>query len=162
MKKLTIVCVDDESEILRNIVHDLKSFESIAEFECCENGEEALQLFDDLKKADAIPALMITDHIMPGMTGAQLLYRMRELPYLKFTKAILLTGQATYDDTIEAINSKRLQAYLGKPWSRQEITAKVTALLCDFIIDAGIDPLPYMKSLDREKLLKHARLDLPE
>ena len=153
MNSLVVVCVDDEREILSSLIWDLKEFEEIIQIEQCESAEEAYELIEDSSQDKNI-ALLITDHLMPGTSGAELLNKICQLPNLEHMKGILLTGQATHSDTIHAINSNRLNCYIAKPWEKENFVSKVKDLLTDYVIEKELDLIPYMKHLNKIKLLK--------
>ncbi len=63
-------------------------------------------------------ALIISDHVMPGKTGVELLTDVSKDGRFGFTRKVLLTGQATHTDTINAINSAGIDRYFEKPCKR--------------------------------------------
>lgn len=60
-----ILVVDDEEVVRKFLVEILRWLDH--EAEAVPNGREALAAFDEARHA-----LLITDHCMPGMTGAEL------------------------------------------------------------------------------------------
>ena len=74
-------------------------------------------------------------------------------PTTRPIRKVLITGQAGHDDTIRAINRADLDWYIAKPWDPEELRAVVVEQLTDFVIDAGLDPLPYVRELDGPRLL---------
>jgi two-component system chemotaxis response regulator CheY len=66
---------------------------------------------------------------------------------------VLLTGQADHQDTIRAINDAGLDWYISKPWQLEELQAVVVRQLTDFVVDVGLDPLPYVSELDGARLM---------
>jgi thioredoxin reductase (NADPH) len=63
-------------------------------------------------------ALFLVDQRMPGMTGVELLTRLREL--VPDARRVLLTAYADTDAAIRAINDVKLDHYLMKPWDPPE------------------------------------------
>ncbi len=59
--------------------------------------------------------VIVSDHVMPGKTGVELLTDVFHDSRFPNTKKILLTGQATHTDTINAINAG-IDRYFEKPW----------------------------------------------
>ena len=73
MKKLTILCVDDDADDLQLLNETLK--DTHADFEVIEahNGRQALDLLQNLKKFDQPPSLIILDINMPVLNGKETL-----------------------------------------------------------------------------------------
>ena len=105
-KKHSILIVDDEPEILQSLLGLLRR-----EFQLftATSGEEALAIL----KEHPIHVIM-TDQRMPGMTGVELMQRVRaEYPE---SIRIVFTGYADIKAVVEAINTGGLYRYITKPW----------------------------------------------
>jgi DNA-binding NtrC family response regulator len=76
--------------------------------------------------------MLITDHLMPGMTGLELakVVRDRHPDVLR----VILTGQADVPMLIKAINHGEVYRFLTKPWDDTEL--KVTLTLAFEHLDA--------------------------
>lgn len=76
-----------------------------------------------------------------------------------FLAAILLwvTGQADQSDTIKALNQAGLDYYVAKPWDPQTLRNVVREQLTDYVLETGIDPLPYMPILDEVRIMESIR-----
>jgi CheY-like chemotaxis protein len=109
---VSILVVDDQPEIrsaLRrclnvsgNTVHEAQS------------GEEALRVIEE-HHID----LVVSDYDMPGMTGLELLQRIRlSEPKLR---RILLTGRADVHVAARAINEGSVHRFLLKPWENYDL-----------------------------------------
>lgn len=154
MEKLNLICVDDQREVLNAVVQDLEGLADWLNVEECESGQEALELIDELDADGEFVAVVISDHVMPGMTGVELLSALHHDARFFKTKKVLLTGQATHGDTIEAINSAGIVRYFEKPWKKQELVQCVRALVTDFIFDQGLDYQIWHEQLDQASVLK--------
>ena len=87
------------------------------------NGEEGL------KEAKRIlPALVLSDAMMPRMTGRELLAAMRADPDLRATPVIFLTAAASTEARVESL-SAGADDYLTKPFVEEELLARVRNLL---------------------------------
>ncbi|MBE9563213.1 MAG: response regulator [Proteobacteria bacterium] len=119
MKKPVIICVDDEQIILNSLNVQLRNkFGKQFIYEFAEGGEEALELIDELVEDNYEIVMIISDQMMPGMTGDQLLVNVHK-KHPKLVK-ILLTGQASLNSAINAINNADLYRYLNKPWDKED------------------------------------------
>ncbi len=152
MDKLFIIAVDDQEEVLRALEDDLSFFLSKCEVETCHGGEEALELLEDIDAAGDHLAVIVSDHVMPGMTGVELLVKVKEDGRFASSQKLLLTGLASHQDTIDAINKAGLDMYISKPWDREDLLAKIKVLLAKFVISKHIAHEPYMDVLDQTTL----------
>ena len=115
IKNPAILCVDDEQFILDSLYNILeKHFGDKYQYEFAESAEEALSVVKELDKEGATLVMVITDRVMPGMSGDELLEKLHT-SHPKTIK-ILLTGQASTESAINAINNVDLFKYLTKPW----------------------------------------------
>ena len=76
MKKiLNIVCVDDEKIVLDSLNSQLtRNFGKNFNYEFAESAKEALEIIEELHKADdEMIYVVISDWLMPGMKGDELL-----------------------------------------------------------------------------------------
>lgn len=98
--------------------------------------------------------------MMPGLKGSDLLYELNQYRGTRHTKAILLTGQATHEDTINAVNSKRLDYYVLKPWDKEKLVSIVKELLTSYIIEKEINPQKYLQYLNTSRLLREGNINI--
>jgi DNA-binding NtrC family response regulator len=118
MGKQVIVCVDDESIVLNSLEMQLRRLlgDSV-HFEFAENAVDAYDIIDELNSEGKKIALVITDWLMPGMKGDELLLKIhRKYPRIK---KVLLTGQAD-PSALEHV-LKISGVVLHKPWKEQDI-----------------------------------------
>lgn len=128
MNKPIILCIDDEKIILDSLGSELsKSVGSNYIIELAESGEEALELIEEIIQDDGEIAVIISDYIMPGMKGDEVLIKAHEL--LPDTLKIMLTGQADATAVGNVINKAKLYHYISKPWAKEELVLTVTNAL---------------------------------
>jgi PAS domain S-box-containing protein len=114
----TILIVEDE-DILREVLADsLKSLNY--QVITAVNGEEALAIY---KKQRAEIALVLSDMIMPGISGEILFHKLKEQN--PAVKMIILTGYAQ-KDKLQDLRLQGLENWLSKPPSLQDL-ARVLA-----------------------------------
>ena len=131
-KRKVILCVDDEKEVLSILAHQIRvKFGVDYEVELANSGDEALEIIDELKDEGIQLMALVTDQIMPGTKGDELIIKVHELD--TEVPKILLTGQASIDAVQNAINNGSLFRYISKPWEANdliltlELASKVTA-----------------------------------
>jgi signal transduction histidine kinase len=80
------------------------------------------------KALRSVPDLVLTDLLMPGMSGEQLVQAIRNSPELDDTPVVLLTARA--EETVRArLLREGAQDYLLKPFAADELRARVTNLI---------------------------------
>lgn len=110
-----ILIVDDEENVLKALRRSLR--------------KEGYELFSANSAAEGIELLqrqpvdlVMSDHLMPDMTGLELLKVVRNR--WPDGVRIMLTGHADMQTAIEAINHGEIYRFLTKPWDDAEL--KVT------------------------------------
>jgi cyclic di-GMP phosphodiesterase len=109
----SILIVDDEDMVVASIQSFLE-LEADYDIHGFTNPEEAVR-FATRNRID----VAVSDYLMPGTNGIQLLGRVKELQ--PETSRVLLTGHADKSSAIEAINRVSLFQYLEKPWDNQQL-----------------------------------------
>lgn len=130
MNRKAIVCVDDERIVLSSLRDQLaQQIGNEYDIELAESGEEALEIFEECQADNIEIPLIITDQIMPGIKGDELLIQIHQ-SYPKTLK-ILLTGQADADAVGNAVNNANLYRYISKPWDVADLNlTAIEALRC--------------------------------
>ena len=151
MSKPVIVCVDDEQVILHSLDKQLaRKFGEDYDLEFAESGEEALELIEELAEEGSEVVMVISDQIMPGMKGDELLVALHEA-HPKMIK-ILLTGQAAMETAIHAINNANLFRYLTKPWDEADFLLTVEKGLKQYyLVETLEQQVEELQKVDRLK-----------
>lgn len=140
----TILVVDDEPNVVRSLTRALQpvGFEVLQ----AESGYEALE-----KLQEHNVHLVISDMRMPGMDGAELLGHIAAS--YRHIRRIILTGYASIERAIAAINEGNVNRYLTKPWDNEELRNVVMEEL-----ELGRDSLrkenAYARLKEKEEALK--------
>jgi DNA-binding response OmpR family regulator len=116
-----VVAADDDMDILSLVAFRLER--SGYQVLTARDGEEALAL-----ASECSPDLVLLDVSMPKLTGLEVTRRLRELPATASTPILLLTARASESDR-EAGREAGATAYLTKPFSPQDLSARVGELL---------------------------------
>lgn len=113
-----VLVVDDEPRYLTMIRFNLETAGYRAT--CVATGEEALSVL-----ATHEPDMILLDVMLPGLDGFEVCRRVRELSTCPI---IMLTAKGTNEDKVQGL---RLGAddYVTKPFSAQELLARVEAVL---------------------------------
>ncbi len=116
-----ILVIEDELNVRENIV-DLLEAEDFEVFST-ENG-----ILGILWAQENIPDLVISDVMMPGMNGHEVLAEMRELPNTELIPFIFLTAMSDKDDIRRGMELGA-DDYLTKPFTRDELLNAITSRL---------------------------------
>ena len=157
METINIICVDDQQEVLDSVMRDLRPLASHVRLEEASSVADCMQLLEQIDDDGDHVALVISDQVMPGETGTELLGKVAADRRFAKTRKVLLTGQATHADTINAINDGHIDNYIEKPWQAEKLLAVVTRLLTLYVLDAGLDHNEYMPVLDPTTLFSKLR-----
>lgn len=154
MSELVILVVEDEPEVRGEIVRDLAAFTRRIRIDQASDVDDAEAALADARAAGDRVGLVVADHRLPGRTGVDLLAALHADPATRPIRTILITGQAGHHDTIRAINEAALDHYVSKPWDAEELVRVARDLLTRYVVETGIDPLPYLAELDSARLLE--------
>lgn len=157
MDKIYVMCVDDQRDVLASVARDLRPFSDWIIVEECESADEALQLLEEMESKERPLGLIVCDHIMPGTLGVDFLAKVENAGHFRRVKKILMTGQATHQDAIDAINFAKIDGYIEKPWDGEKLREVCRRLLTEYIFDAGLEPLQYAKVADSKIMLERMR-----
>ena len=119
-----ILCVDDDITILSSLKQLLNGhFGKQWLVECAESGEDALDAIASFKNDGIELSVIISDYIMPGMSGDELLARVHRLS--PNTVKVMLTGQSHLAGIVRAINEAQLYRYLEKPFDNTDFVLTI-------------------------------------
>jgi two-component system sensor histidine kinase ChiS len=138
VKRKIIICVDDEITVLRALKEQLaRHFTQEYRIECAEDAEQAIELFKELCEDEEEVPVVISDYIMPGIKGDQLLTILYSLdPRIK---KIMLTGQADADAVGRAVNNASLYRYLSKPWEQNDLLMTIQEAIKSYYQDRTLE-----------------------
>ena len=107
----TVLIVDDDSQLADNIRLYLERYDWETHVEY--SAEAGLKKLKTLH-----PDILLTDHMMPGMTGIDLIKQVQEIdPQIKI---VMLTGEGNLQVAVDAMKAGASD-YLGKPVSLAEL-----------------------------------------
>jgi signal transduction histidine kinase len=138
-----VLVVEDHRDMNRFVADTLREDFSVL---CAFNGREGLE-----KALAHRPDLIVTDVMMPEMSGTDLVKAVRQQPDLERTPIILLTARAD-DDLRIALLRDGAQDYVLKPFSSAELLARTRNFAR---LKQAADALA-----DRNRALEHANQEL--
>jgi two-component system, sensor histidine kinase and response regulator len=132
MSKPVILCVDDEPLVLASLKVELvRALGGSCIIETAEQASEAIAVFDELLENNQEIALVLADHIMPGIRGDELLRRLHERSPQTLT--IMISGQADLETVARSIREARLYRYIPKPWRSEELSLTVIEAIQSYL-----------------------------
>lgn len=120
-KKRTVLVVEDDAGILRQIAFNLESHGYLVQ--TAMTGLDALKLLMQKR-----PDLLITDVMMPEMDGHELVSSVRSDPDLADMPVIMLTARSQDEDMMQGYQSGT-DLYLTKPFNPAELVTFVKRIL---------------------------------
>lgn len=138
-----ILVVDDEAIARENISWILEEEGYIPTV--VESAEKAVEILSDNDYA-----LVITDLMLPGMSGLELLEKVRTS--LPTAEVIVITGHATVNTAVKAMQ-KGAHSYIAKPFDIDELKTQVVKALEQRALSVEV--------LRLRKLIAQGRQDLP-
>ncbi len=113
--------VDDEEPVRRLVIETLSG--QGLELREAANGEEALAAI-----ADQLPDAVVLDVMMPGMDGFEVCRRVRQEEEVRQPVIVMLTARAGTEFMVAGL-AAGADDYVKKPFSPQELRARVQAML---------------------------------
>lgn len=154
---VTILLLEDEADVRTALERDLEPFWDKIRYEVAQDVPDAWAAIDDILTDGDELALVLSDHRLPGESGVDFLVELTHDERFSSTRTVLVTGQADQDDTIKAVNEAGLDYYIAKPWDPQKLVAVVREQLTNYVLESGINPLPYLPVLDGVRVMEAIR-----
>jgi len=120
--KKSILCIEDEPEMidLIRLILSRKGFEVIG----AASGMDGL---DIIRKKN--PDLLLLDLMMPGMDGWEVYQQIKADEKTRDIPVIVVTAKAQSIDKVLGIHIAKVDDYIAKPFSPQELLASVEKVL---------------------------------
>jgi two-component system KDP operon response regulator KdpE len=118
---MKILVIDDELEILTNLVYLLEAegYEVLS----AQDGTTAINLAKRFQ-----PALIISDIMMPGVTGYQVLETLRQDPTTITIPFVFLSAKSAHEDIRQGMQLGA-EDYISKPFSQDELLEAIRVRL---------------------------------
>ncbi len=122
-----ILLVDDEANVLSALKRAL--FDSAFEIESVTSGEQALEVMKEQTFK-----VVVSDERMVGMQGSEFLSQVRaKYPN---TVRIILTGHASIEAAIKAVNQGEIYRFFSKPWNDNELKYAIRSAVEKYDLEA--------------------------
>jgi DNA-binding response OmpR family regulator len=117
-----VVYIEDEPEMidLVKLILSRKGFEVLG----ASGGREGLALVQSLR-----PTLVLLDLMMPDLDGWDVFQQMKADPATRAIPVIVITAKAQNIDKVLGLHIAKVDDYIAKPFSPQELVDSVTRVL---------------------------------
>jgi DNA-binding response OmpR family regulator len=117
-----IVCIEDEPEMidLIKLILNRRGFDVHG----APDGKEGLRLIHEL-----LPDLVLLDLMMPDMDGWEVYQQMKADEITRDIPVIVVTAKAQSIDKVLGLHIAKVDDYIAKPFSPQELTDSVEKIL---------------------------------
>ena len=126
-----VILVEDDPTVLHSLRLQMRQIlPKHYLLETANDGQEALEVLQEITDNDGLVPLIVTDHQMPNMTGSEFLMAVKHM--IPRCRNIMLTGEAGLSDITALINEQALFRYLTKPWNQSDLEMTVLSALESF------------------------------
>ncbi len=117
-----VVCIEDEQEMidLVRLILNRQNIEVVGAL----GGKEGLE-----KIAELQPDLVLLDLMMPEMDGWEVYQKMKATEEIRHIPVIVVTAKAQSIDRVLGLHIARVDDYITKPFTPQELMDSVTRVL---------------------------------
>jgi two-component system chemotaxis response regulator CheY len=122
-----VLVVDDMESARQNVIGQLKTLGFSQLYEAGD-GASALQALEINQELGEAIHLVICDWMMPGMTGIELLARLRSNPAYGRIPFLMVTAEGETQKIVDAAKAGA-SGYIIKPFTVETLKAKVSAIL---------------------------------
>jgi two-component system probable response regulator PhcQ len=123
----TILLVDDEAHVLSALTRVLRN--TAYQVLTASNGSQALEVMETTKIK-----IIVSDERMEGMQGSELLAEVRRRS--PHSIRILLTGHATLEAAMRAVNEGEIYRFFTKPWDDNQLRFTLAAAIEKYDMEA--------------------------
>ena len=122
-----ILLVDDEENVLKSLKRSL--FDESLEITVATSAEDAL----DIMKEQHFK-VVVSDERMAGMQGSEFLALVKD--FYPRTVRILLTGHATLEAAMKAVNKGEIYRFFSKPWDDNDLIFAIRSAIEKYDLEA--------------------------
>lgn len=122
-----IFYVEDDADFAFIMQHAVQEVNNNLSIKIIENGKEALDALQVLTSEHVKPRLIMLDLNLPGMSGHDLLKKIKEIPYLKYVPVVFFSTSDNPKD-VRASLEFGANAYLTKPSGYLNLVSCVSSM----------------------------------
>ena len=146
-----VLILDDEPKVLSGLKRALRK--EPYDLLCATTATEALAILHE-RPIDVV----ISDQDMPGMTGTAFLAKVREV--YPSTHRFMLTGKATLDVALQAINDDAVRQFFTKPCDPATLAQSIRNIIKEKTLEQAIERARQRELELQDRLLSHVSHEL--
>lgn len=127
MSSPDIFYVEDDEDFAFIMQHAVQEVKDGLTVKIIDNGKDALEQLKQLTEARVKPKLILLDLNLPGLSGLDLVKRIREIPFLKYVPVVFFSTSDNPKD-VKASLEFGANAYLTKPAGYLNLVSCVESL----------------------------------
>ena len=127
-KKDALIVLVDDMEAARELTRQQLEELGYTNISMAPDGQEALNSIGSFMDIDTPPELIISDWMMPGISGLEMLEEIRANPRTAHIPFLMITAEGETQQVIRAIKSG-VSDYIVKPFDTQTLFKKLTNML---------------------------------
>lgn len=139
MENKVVLLIEDNPDDEHLTLRALRRNNIMNEVVVATDGEEALEFLFGERAPAQVPALIILDLKLPGLSGLELLSRVRKEPATALTPVVVLTANADHESKVRAYELGA-NSYLVKPTDPGEYAEAVLQIGMYWLL---LNELPY-------------------
>lgn len=124
----TRVLIVDDMPAVRSIIREMLVAFGFGSIEEAEDGEEAWDLIQERAGGDAAFGLVLTDWLMPGMEGVDLVREIRAAEPTRELPVLMITSQGQASQWSEA-RAAGISGFVLKPFDRKQLSDELVRCL---------------------------------
>jgi len=134
-KMKIVVCIEDEPEMITLIkaILNRKGYDVVG----AGNGREGLETIERIQ-----PDLILLDLMMPGMDGWEVYQKLKANEVMCQIPVIVVTAKAQSIDKMLGLHIAKVDDYIAKPFSPQELVESIEKVLAKRLNPAAQAPAP--------------------
>lgn len=148
MNRIHILCVGHDPEIFEAVEQSVAPLDKFYPIETADSAEEARAVIREILANGDHVGIVLCDPFVPSETGVDIFLSLDPDGETSNTRKVLLTELTQKDASVRAVTEADLDGHITRPWKSTDFLQTIKAHLAQFVIQSGIDPLPYMQSLD--------------
>ncbi len=129
-KQIDLLYVEDNEDYVNFVGRAVKKINESISYDYVTDGKDAFEYFQNTSVSGAPARMILLDVNLPGMSGIELLRKIRSIPSLKYIPVIMFSTSDNPDDIRNSYDNGA-NAYLTKPNGLAPLTEAMKKI-CDF------------------------------